>query len=351
MSESENSNKLTIENYKEKLEQFAKRREKYIDYLSEGKVDAADAITGLLQALGGNELDCQYQNAKGEVASLRAQIERDNQLIESFENSLAAEKEDNQREIDTLNVRIRLLTKKNEEIDLLKEELKSFRTKSIEPAKKNQWILRKNGKQGPLEVDEIIGFGKYFQDEEGKEKTPIEWIVKEVNGSKALLVSRKALEERPYNKEWVDITWEKCTLRSWLNQDFYTTAFSTEEQKLIIETTVTAVRNPKYDTDPGNDTMDKVFLLSIKEAEKYFADDEARGCAPTAYAKAQGAYTNDDYKTAGGEAACWWWLRSPGGSRGGAALVIYDGLVYDYGDRVRSGGDCVRPALWIDLES
>lgn len=97
--------------------------------------------------------------------------------------------------------------------------------------------------------------------------------------------------------------------------------------------------------------MDKVFLLSINEANKFFSSNEARKCAPTAYAKARGAYTSSNYKTASGEAACWWWLRSPGYTQNCAARVLNDGSVHYAGDIVYGDGGCVRPALWINLDS
>ena len=39
-------------------------------------------------------------------------------------------------------------------------------------------------------------------------------------------------ELKPYNSKKNDITWEKCTLRKWLNNDFYN-SFSEEEKSFI----------------------------------------------------------------------------------------------------------------------
>ena len=108
---------------------------------------------------------------------------------------------------------------------------------------------------------------------------------------------------------------------------------------------VSADKNPKYSTNPGNATTDKVFLLSITEVEKYFSSDSARQCEPTEYAIANGAYVNSD------NGNCWWWLRSPGDDRYFAALVLSDGLVYYSGNSVHDDLGCVRPALWINLDS
>ena len=192
-------------------------------------------------------------------------------------------------------------------------------------------------------------FGSYEQDNNttnGKEQ--IEWIVIDKKGDEVLLISKYALDCKKYNNSYTSVTWESCSLRSWLNNEFYNSAFSSADRSKIKTTLVTADKNPSYSTNPGNYTNDKVFLLSITEAEKYFKTDEERVCAPTAYAKANGAYTSSSY-TVNGKATCWWWLRSPGGSQGHAASVLNDGGVYYTGYNVNSDNDCVRPALWITL--
>ena len=140
------------------------------------------------------------------------------------------------------------------------------------------------------------------------------------------------------------MTWETCSLRAWLNGTFADNAFSTAEKEMILTAMAAADKNPGYSTDPGSDTADKIFLLSIPEAEKYFANDSARACKPTAYAEAQGAYVADN-----GNAE--WWLRSPGSISYNAALVYYDGSVFGNGLYVYYDGSAVRPALWINLES
>lgn len=119
---------------------------------------------------------------------------------------------------------------------------------------------------------------------------------------------------------------------------------------MILTATVFADKNPEHNTDSGNPTTDKVFLLSIAEANKYFSSHEARMCVPTVYAKSNGAYTISDY-TKDDAATCFWWLRSPGGRQDGAAYVSVSGNVNCYGNGVRGDRDCVRPAMWIDLST
>ena len=105
--------------------------------------------------------------------------------------------------------------------------------------------------------------------------------------------------------------------------------------------TVSADKNPEYSTNPGKDTQDQVFLLSITEANKYFSSDRARQCEPTYYAVDNGAWESNSGN-------CWWWLRSPGIDQNRAAGVRNVGDVYEYGFSVFYDDAAVRPALWID---
>ena len=157
-----------------------------------------------------------------------------------------------------------------------------------------------------------------------------------------MLISKYALDCKPYNTEYTSVTWETCTLRSWLNNGFYDKAFSADEQQYIVESTVTADANPSYNTNPGNNTTDKVFLLSITEVNKYFSSDSARICYATDYAENQGSYTNSD-------GACWWWLRSPGSNSHYASSVYGVGSVDHLGYYVSFTLGSVRPAVWVRL--
>ena len=196
-----------------------------------------------------------------------------------------------------------------------------------------------------VNVGSTIKFGSYEQDNNtsnGKEE--IEWKVLAVDGNKALVISQYALDCQKYNSTYTDTTWEKCSLRTWLNGTFYNAAFGSDYQKMIASSTVTADKNPSYSTSPGNNTTDKVFLLSITEVYKYFSSESARQCQGTAYCYAQGAY-----KASNGN--CWWWLRSPGYFSNYAAYVDYVGSVTGNGYDVLGGLGAVRPALWINLGS
>lgn len=195
-------------------------------------------------------------------------------------------------------------------------------------------------------VGDYITFGSYEQDgDTSNGKEDIEWQVLDIQDGKAFVVSKYALDAKHYNDEYTDVTWEDCTLRQWLNDDFLNSAFTYDEQNAISKTSLTNPDNDSYGTDGGNKTSDKIFLLSIDEANKYFDSDYDRECEPTQYAIDMGAYENSD------NGNCRWWLRSPGDYQVNAALVDTDGSVRDYGHGVYNYSDAVRPALWLNLES
>ena len=159
----------------------------------------------------------------------------------------------------------------------------------------------------------------------------LNWRVLEVSGGKALLISEKILEGRPYNfaaRSYGDIiTWEICELREYLNGSFYNDTFSEEEKEWIAESDIVNSDNPEFGTAGGNNTKDRIFLLSIEEAQKYFETDEDR--------------------TAAGSPP-FYWLRSPGESSHEGSYVNSRGSVDAGGPNVGNTAG-VRPALWLQL--
>ncbi len=193
-----------------------------------------------------------------------------------------------------------------------------------------------------VEIGEEIIFGSYEQDNDEKNgKEDIEWIVLDKTDTKLLVISQKALDCMPYNDKGDATTWENCSLRAWLNDTFVKSAFSADDQKKIKVTKVLADKNPSYYTDPGNDTTDKIFLLSINEVKQYFSTDKERTCKGTAYCFAKGAAGSDK---------CRWWLRSSGSLNNRAARVLVVGSINTSGDYVDRGDNAIRPALWVNLE-
>lgn len=206
-----------------------------------------------------------------------------------------------------------------------------------------------------IAIGEYVTFGSYEQDadfDNGPE--PVEWMVLDHQDGRTLLLARYGLDASWYHVESADdVTWENCKLRSWLNTDFYNTAFNDTEKDLIVQITN---ENPDgtafwensgrevYSSIGGNDTQDNVFLLSLYEAQTYLGltTDGNSDCRTTAtlYAESQGAYVPGK--------ECWWWLRSPGSDICHAAVVNDSGsalgefVYHEYKET-----PAVRPAIWV----
>lgn len=201
---------------------------------------------------------------------------------------------------------------------------------------------------GPCQIGDTVVFGSYEQDNDtGNGKEAIEWIVLDMDGQNALLLSKYGLDAQAYSDSGEAVTWENCALRQWLNDTFYKEAFSEAEQGAVVPVTNTNPDNERWGTAGGNDTLDSVFLLSIEEAEFYFSDrNEELWIQATPYAVEQGAFVADNGNSP-------WWLRSPGDNNEGgfcAAYVDYPptGVVLSGYDAQRNSR-AVRPALWVTI--
>ena len=202
---------------------------------------------------------------------------------------------------------------------------------------------QKKDKNPEYKVGETIEFGNYPQDKDGTEK-PIEWIVMKKEGNQVLLLSKYVLDAKSYNEEWEGVTWQTSDIRQWLNNEFYATAFNKSEKAKIQTSLIKNEDNSEHGTSGGNDTEDKVFLLSEKEAETLFSNDDERIAKATGYAEKSGVCVNK-------EKSAMWWLRSPGYISDDAVDVNHGGWVYRSGDYVSSFSDGVRPALYLNLQS
>ena len=202
-----------------------------------------------------------------------------------------------------------------------------------------------------IAVGDTVLFGHYEQDGDlGNGKEDIEWLALDVQGENALLISKYSLDAKVYDNAWREVTWETCSLRKWLNEDFIGEAFNRNEQEAILITKVDNSQAQGYSgwtTNSGNDTEDRIFLLSYSEAWRYFPDDESRVCSTTNWAIQKGAVTG----TTTVENACVWWLRSPGDAVFRAFVVNGKGTGYGTsGVRVDREGGTVRPALWVRMQ-
>lgn len=145
----------------------------------------------------------------------------------------------------------------------------------------------------------------------------------DANESQVLLMKKEALSGRAYHNVFEDVTWEKSTLRKYLNVDFISQTFSENEQNNIILTNIKNNDNVRYGTEGGNETQDYIFLLSVDEVEKYSSLFKG-------------------FKSSS-------WLRSPGNSPESAAFLTANGFLMDYGYMVTSEEFTIRPVLWFNI--
>ena len=202
---------------------------------------------------------------------------------------------------------------------------------------------QKEDKNSDYKIGETIEFGNYPQEEDGTEK-PIEWIVMKKEGNQVLLLSKYVLDAKPYNEELEAVTWETSDIRQWLNNEFYTTAFNKTEKAKIQTSLIKNEDNSEYGTSGGNDTEDKVFLLSEKEAETLFSNWEERIAKATEYAQKSGVCVDEKKRSV-------WQLRTPADESDGAAAVSFYGSVDTYGYVVDCRDEGMRPALYLNLQS
>lgn len=234
-------------------------------------------------------------------------------------------------------------------------------TENLQPTE----VVKPTEAERSVGIGQTIRFGSYEQDNNtsnGKEK--IEWIVLAKENNKMLVISKFCLEAKAYNEKGGSATWEGSTLREWLNSSFLNSAFSEEEKNQISVTTVSPDNDPEYDTGLEKDTNDKIFLLSMKEAKKYFSSDDERMAKATAYAIASGpdmmTYKHEEWGESGNEkwdGNCFWWLRSPSYlnlldiGRYTEMNVALQGNINIQGHGVANDCNTVRPAMWINMES
>lgn len=129
-----------------------------------------------------------------------------------------------------------------------------------------------NSYKAPVEVGFFIELGYYEQDNDlSNGKEPIVWDIIDVQNGKALVISHCVLDYRAYHQPYEEATWEESSLREWLNNSFYQSAFTEEERKIISPTVISTPNNINSNRSGGNDTKDSVFCLSIEEVRKYYS--------------------------------------------------------------------------------
>lgn len=230
---------------------------------------------------------------------------------------------------------------------------------------KSAKIITEYSEHDTIDKIEKVKFGNYPQsDISGNMKEPIEWIVLEKQNDKALLLSSYILDCKCFNDKSNDITWENSDLRKWLNTEFYIKAFNKSEQDSIKITSVANKDNIDYKTSGGNDTEDKLFILSVDESYKYFDKplepykyNFREATRATDYAKlidkenkrnllvySRGILSSDWYKFNSP-----FWLSTPGQTQTKNAYIGVEGRLNIFGNDCSSAEFGVRPAMWVKI--
>lgn len=211
---------------------------------------------------------------------------------------------------------------------------------------------------------DYIVFGRYEQDgnlDNGPE--PIEWEIVSEEDGRMLLISRYILDCKPYNTSCTDVTWETCSLREWLNNDFFNSAFSETEQNQLLLVMLSTSDNEFESAEGGNDTEDKVFCLSVDEVLEYYQfedwfENDGWGYSEalintelTPYAASLCTYTDGIWRH--------WWLRSPSPDSHVCCVLDLAAWDADHSDQAVAGWTCVnyvdncsgvRPAIYLSVQ-
>jgi len=206
----------------------------------------------------------------------------------------------------------------------------------------------------PVQTGDTIQFGE------------LDWRVLYVQDNAALLITENVIKNMAYHDAEEGVTWAASDIRQYLNGAFYG-SFSVADRERIAATSLLNNDNQWFGTPAGNDTVDKIFLLSIEEVVQHFGDSGmfARGIDPNERTQGfmfdpdvfgiYGFGIHDRYSIArvaanvDGE-VLWWWLRSPGMSAYNAAGVFYEGYILLTNILATSPTCGIRPALWLYID-
>ena len=151
---------------------------------------------------------------------------------------------------------------------------------------------------------------------------PISWTIlsEDAANGTALILCDMIIDAQQYDYDGsYSNNYAESTIRKWLNESFYNTAFNELQKQMIVTTTVdnsaesTGHSSNKYACE---NTEDKIFLISRQDvinsnygfSSKASLSDDTRQKKTTDYAKAQGAHTHSGRSYVGNGN---WWLRAP----------------------------------------
>lgn len=161
----------------------------------------------------------------------------------------------------------------------------------------------------------------------------VSWRILDVDVSlgRALMITEECIG----NRSWGRGTWSECSLRKWLNEEFYSSL--PEEVRVRVATTKV------QDINANKTVGDKVFILSVDEVHKYFRGESVRRC-----------------RNAGEMYSSSWWMRELSPDKMESSVRVVDEYGKDGAELLCSGrredpptrdgyslSTAVRPALWV----
>lgn len=197
--------------------------------------------------------------------------------------------------------------------------------------------MESSGSQNSVAVGDTLYIGKYEQNGnsfDGLES--VQWFVLALESGRALVITTDSIDNQCYDSK-NSTSWEKSSLRNWLNFSLFNQLFTSEEKKNILESEC-------VQSSPDGDvsvTQDKLFVLSVEEFDQYMPE-EMKACHAADSAKNHGAYCDSSGN-------CWYWLRSLGKDARHVCAVKSDASVSD-SLAPTSKDTAVRPAMWISIQ-
>ncbi len=188
-----------------------------------------------------------------------------------------------------------------------------------------------------------------------------EWLILDIKDDKALIITTTRIEQRAYHNKYEDITWAKCSLRKYLNTEFYD-KFKDCDKIKIIPVINENPDNPWFNTKGGEDTEDKIFILNLVEvACKYFGDSSDKlynkGKNQNYWFQRKDVNNNNKRILMVDGHTAWWWVRTPGRVSLKAIYIHGDGNIGIQGNNILKGNIAdgynkggVRPALWLKID-
>lgn len=171
-------------------------------------------------------------------------------------------------------------------------------------------------------------------------RSPLMFTVIDERDHEVLVICQNGIDVKPFNTKDTEVTWDDCSLRKWLNEEFLINAFSFDERQYIVKSSVLTSPNRLYPNKKKIfETEDYIFLLDEVEAELYFLLPEDRIAIMSDRIKNLVFSDESGYGD--------WWLRTSGGKLNRAVYVRDSGDIFYGGSIVTDDAIAVRPAFWI----